>query len=213
MRKSWRCVLVLVFAVCLSLVALPYSEVLAQSANGANTGIPLFTPNKAIAFNQTFTTQFDQGYRQGAGNTITNIKYDFLATSSNEAAISAFYNSAMQTAGYTSQGRTALNQGALAGAAFTYTKGNDLRQVVLLGPITAAQVNDFNSALTSGTLAANDTVLILISGTANIPSSAPASGLGGSADNSSNNLWLIAGLAVLAGSALTTLGLRRKRIS
>ena len=205
----------------------------ASATKAPNTGLPYYTPSIPAVLTAAALQTFDQSFKGAAGAVGANAKYDFFFTSDPEAKISSFYDTQMKTLGLSQSAKNSTNSDGLSGNAYVYTDATTAYEVVVLGPLSAAQGTAFQSQLQSGSVAANDTLVILVGGlnlaaaqgggtgvtattapatTAAAPTGAPATGMGGINDNGGlNPLWLLIPLALL--SAMSTIALVARRRS
>ncbi len=198
----------------------------AASTKGANTGLPFYTPSKPANFTQAAQDAFDKAFKDSGGPAAANAKTDLFFSPDGEAKVSAYYDNAMKAIGFNPAGKNSTSADGLNGNAYVYSNGKAAYIVTFLGPLTADQATGFASQLKSGTAAANDTLVILISGIdlttaqggaagvtptptpvkAPAPASAPATGLGGVSEQSDfNPNWLLILLALvmaMSGAAL-----------
>ncbi|HEX2911412.1 MAG TPA: hypothetical protein VH186_11420 [Chloroflexia bacterium] len=190
-----------------------------QPKNGANTNLPYYIPYKPVNFSKEFVDSFDAAFKQSGGEVAAKATYDFLVTPDAGGKIVPFYDNVMKEQGFSRAGQVDASSTGLKGTSYIYAKGQDGRIVTILGPLTAEQANSLNAASPGARIAANDTLIVLVSGLnlgagqgGGMPGTQnmPYTGEGGSNNNNGVTfLWLALPLALMATCAGLLL---RKRV-
>lgn len=210
------------------------------AATGRFTGLPFFTPNKAVGFNQQFTTNLETAIKMAGGDAVANAKYDGFMTSGQEAQIAAYYDTAMRGLGFTRQAvanRVSIPLQQLPGITaqvYIYNQAGNAYAVAILGPFTQQLLQTLAPAVTSGSPAPGDSLVVLVSDirlgtggqggvpgttaapartTAAVPAVAPASGIGGAegSEGGLNPLWLVLPLSLVVVMSGVVLVARRRK--